>query len=192
MSPWLDRLCARLALAPAHAPPADGIRRAAVAAVLRDAPTGPSVLLMKRTERVGDPWSGHISLPGGRYELTDANLLATAVRETREELAVDLAATRVVGSLPPLHPRSSGPAGIEVSPFVFLASPEVLLEPRASAEAETAFWLSLELAASGALDATYDHVGSSTSWPSWRHDGHIIWGMTMRIVGELIELGRPS
>src|SRR5262245_33353929 len=59
----IDSLAARITLGDAR-PPADGKRRAAVAIVLHDEPA-PRVLLMKRAERAGDPWSGHISLPGG-------------------------------------------------------------------------------------------------------------------------------
>jgi 8-oxo-dGTP pyrophosphatase MutT (NUDIX family) len=191
VSAWLDRLTAKLTVHPALVPPRDGVRRAAVAAVLRDAPDGPSVLLMKRTERASDPWSGHVSLPGGSYEPDDRDLLATAIRETREELAVDLATARLLGSLTALHPRTSGPKGIEVTPFVFAATPGVALDPRPGPEAQATFWLPLATAASGALDAMYDYPGlQGSSWPSWHHDGHVIWGMTMRILGELIELAR--
>jgi hypothetical protein len=65
--------------------PAPG--RAAVAIVLRDVEDGPQVLLIRRAEHVGDPWSGHMAFPGGREDPEDESLLATAIRETREELA---------------------------------------------------------------------------------------------------------
>jgi 8-oxo-dGTP pyrophosphatase MutT (NUDIX family) len=190
MSPWLERLIARVSLADGLVPPADGVRRAAVAAVLRDAADsagGLSVLLMKRTERATDPWSGHISMPGGRYEPSDPDLLATAIRETREELAIDLAPARLLGTLSTLHPRSTGPKGIEVTPFVFVTAPGVELTPTTGDEAEATFWLPLPLAASGALDTTYVYPGMPTAWPAWLYEGHTIWGMTMRVLGELIE-----
>ena len=165
-------------------PPDDGLRRAAVAAVL----DADRVLLMKRTAREGDPWSGHISLPGGGYQDADRDLLATAIRETREELAIELAGARLLGSLSPLSPRSAGPHGIEVTPFVFHT--DLPLEPRPSPEAEAAFWLPLELAASGALDATYTYPGTQREFPAWRHDDHVIWGLTYRILAELLALLR--
>src|SRR6185369_9718733 len=106
-----------------------------------------NVLLMKRVDRDGDPWSGHISLPGGGFHAEDATLLATAIRETREELGIELAAVRLLGSLAPLHPRSSGPAGIEVTPYVFAVdeSPVIACGP----EALSAFWLPLGRARRG-------------------------------------------
>jgi 8-oxo-dGTP pyrophosphatase MutT (NUDIX family) len=182
----IEQLSAKLVLSDSH-PPDDGKRRAAVAALIdRD----DRVLLMKRTERAGDPWSGHISLPGGRLEPTDPDLLATAIRETREELAIDLAGARVLGSLPALHPRTSGPNGVEVTPFVFATSQAV--EPRPSPEAEAAFWLPLELARSGVIDGTYVYPGSGMTFPSWTFEGHIIWGLTMRILGELLEAAKET
>ena len=65
-------------------------RPAAVALVLLDGPQGIEILLIKRAERADDPWSGQIALPGGRYDVGDRDLEATAVRETREETGVDL------------------------------------------------------------------------------------------------------
>jgi 8-oxo-dGTP pyrophosphatase MutT (NUDIX family) len=162
----------------------DGRRRAAVAAVLHDDPAGPRVLLMKRAERAGDPWSGHISLPGGGFEPHDADLLATAIRETHEELGIELARARLLGNLPVLSPMSSGPNGVEVTPFVFAATGAI--DPRPGPEAEVAFWLPLELAASGALDDTYVYPGTDRAFPSWRYDGHVIWGLTWRILGDLL------
>lgn len=143
---------------------------------------------MKRTERAGDPWSGHISLPGGRHDRRDADLLATAIRETREELGVDLSGARLVGSLPALSPMTAGPYGIEVTPFVFVT--QAAVEPQPSPEAESAFWLPVELAASGALDDTYTYPGTTRSFPSWRYESFTIWGLTWRILGDLLASAR--
>lgn len=181
VSPRIELLVARLERRDWR-PPEDGRRRAAVAVVLHD----DRVLLMKRTAREGDPWSGHISLPGGGFHVEDRDLLATAIRETREELAIDLSGARMLGSLPALAPLSAGPHGMEVTPFVFLT--ESPLEPRPSPEAEAAFWLPLERAASGALDETYVYPGTERTFPAWRHDAYVVWGLTYRILGELLAL----
>jgi len=156
--------------------------------VVLHAAASPRVLLMKRAERAGDPWSGHISLPGGGYQAEDGDLLVTAIRETREELGIDLHGTRVLGNLPPLHPRIAGPSGIEVTPFVFAS--EAVLEPVCGPEALAAFWLPLELAASGSLDGTYTYPSSTMTFPSWTYEGHVIWGLTWRILGDLLAAAR--
>jgi 8-oxo-dGTP pyrophosphatase MutT (NUDIX family) len=180
VSPFIERLVGQLKLGERSRPPDDGRKRAAVAALLHDEPPGPRVLLMKRVERAGDPWSGHISLPGGGYQASDGDLRVTAIRETREELGVELDTAHLLGHLPPQNPRSSGPNGIEVTPFVF-ATP-VALEPVCGPEALAAFWLPLDLAASGALDGTYTYPASSVAFPCWTYEGHVIWGLTRRIL----------
>ena len=155
---------------------------------MHEQPRGPHVLLMKRAERMGNPWSGHISLPGGRHETFDADLRATAIRETHEELGIELGGVRYVGQLPALSPRTSGPAGIEVTPFVFLS--DIVVEPICGPEALSAFWLPLAAAASGALDGTYTYPGTGMTFPSWSYDGHVIWGLTWRILGDVLAAGR--
>jgi 8-oxo-dGTP pyrophosphatase MutT (NUDIX family) len=187
VSPWLERLTARVQLGSELRPPDDSRRRAAVAIIIHDA-ASPRVLLMKRVERAGDPWSGHISLPGGRHERADPDLLATAIRETREELGVELASARVLGNLPALSPLSSGPNCMEVTPFVFACRDAP--EPRPSPEAEAAFWLPIELGASGALDDTYLYPGSERTFPSWRYERYVIWGLTWRILQDVLALAR--
>jgi 8-oxo-dGTP pyrophosphatase MutT (NUDIX family) len=168
-------------------PTGDARRRAAVAVVLHERPAL-RVLLMKRIERVGDPWSGHISLPGGGYHASDGELRVTAIRETQEELGVDLTGATLLGSLEPLLPRISGPTGIEVTPFIFVSS--AALEPVCGPEALAAFWLPLELAASGALDGTHTLPNTQINYPSWSYEGYVIWGLTRRILEIVIEATR--
>lgn len=188
MSPFVERLIARLPARDVR-PPADGRKRAAVAAVVNDDPGGPRVLLMKRIDREGDPWSGHISLPGGGFHPTDGDLLATAIRETEEELGLGLRTTRYVGPLPVLQPLTAGPMGIEVTPFVFVTPTELPTTP--GPEALSAFWLPLELAAAGTYDSTFKYPGTERTFPSWDYEGFTIWGMTWRILGDLLAAGRP-
>ncbi|HET9625062.1 MAG TPA: CoA pyrophosphatase [Kofleriaceae bacterium] len=188
---FVETLATRLSLGDVRPRPSQA-RQAAVAVVLHHAPT-PRVLLMKRAERIGDPWSGHISLPGGGFHASDGDLRVTAIRESREELGIELAGARLLGNLPTLHPRSSGgPKQVEVTPFVFVT--DVALEPVCGPEALAAFWLPLSLAASGAIDSTY-HIpapqGPGTlQFPSWIFEGHVIWGLTRRILDDLLASGR--
>ena len=68
------------------------LRRAAVALVLRRNLSEAEMLVIKRSVSERDHWSGHLALPGGRVEEGDASLLAAAVRETFEEVGIDLEA----------------------------------------------------------------------------------------------------
>lgn len=189
MSAFVDRLASRLSFdAPAPTP---GHRRcAAVAVVLHDSSPheAPHVLLMKRNEREHDPWSGHISLPGGGYEPHDPHLLATSIRETREELGIDVSPMRHLGNLPPTLPMTAGPNGIQVTPFVFVT--EAPVEAVCGPEAAAAFWLPLDLASSGRIDGHYLYPKTEMKFSAWQYEGHTIWGLTWRILGDLIERGR--
>lgn len=182
----ISTLPQRLTDAAAVPAPPEGQRGAAVAVVL----AGYDVLLMKRTERASDPWSGHVSLPGGRFEPEDGDLVTTAMREAREELHLELARGHLLGSLPSLHPMNAGPRGMEVTPFVFSVPerPQV----RTSDEAQAVFWLPLREVMAGRLDATYRHPQSSLVFPSWEFGGYTVWGLTMRVLRDLLERMKPA
>jgi 8-oxo-dGTP pyrophosphatase MutT (NUDIX family) len=167
-------------------------RRAAVAVVLRDGEHGPEALLMRRTEWRGDRWSGQVSFPGGREEGSDPDLVATAVRETREEVGVDLErSAELAGPLDAIRARSRGGVmPLSVWPFVFITTEAVA--PRPSDEAEEVFWLPLDLASSGRLDAVYPYqLGpAQLALPCWNFQGQVVWGMTHRMLCGFLELIR--
>jgi 8-oxo-dGTP pyrophosphatase MutT (NUDIX family) len=165
-----------------------GVRRAAVAVVLRFDRGRPEVLLMNRAEREGDRWSGHVSFPGGGEHEADPDLCATARRETLEELGVDLAAARLLGRLESIRAVAKGKVlPMTISPFVFERSGDV--DFRLNHEAVGAFWLPLDLAASGALDDRYPYkLGPlPMDLPCWRYDGHVVWGLTYQMLRKLLE-----
>ncbi|MBT3458112.1 MAG: NUDIX domain-containing protein, partial [Halieaceae bacterium] len=68
----------------------DVTRRAAVAIVLHEADGELCLLMIRRAQREGDPWSGHMAFPGGRRDPDDIDDRFCAIRETREEIALDL------------------------------------------------------------------------------------------------------
>lgn len=170
---------------PVQAPEA---RPAAVALTLFEDRHGLEVLLIRRAERPGDPWSGQIALPGGRRDAADADLAATAVRETREETGLDLSAAERLGVLDDLHPRTPTLPPVVVRPFVFAPpqrGPFVL-----SDEVQRAFWLPLaRLFAPGARRAiTLTLRGEERTFPAYLVDEEVIWGMTERILTPFLEL----
>ncbi len=167
-------------------------RRAAVAIVIRESPDGPQVLLIRRAEHPGDAWSGHMAFPGGREDPGDRSLVATAIRETLEELALDLGlAGRLLGQLTPLPAVARGrPVDMTIVPFVFELTSEVSL--RYSDEVAEAVWVPLNLLLQGQLQTTFavDRDGEQVELPAHNVDGRIVWGLTYRMLDSLFELLR--
>ena len=163
---------------------------AAVAAVLRVVDE-PELLFIKRAELERDPWSGHVAFPGGRIEPADTSLEMTAMRETFEELALDLRVGRMLGRLDDLAPRSPVLPPIIIRPFVAIVSPDV--EFILSAEVASAFWV--PLSALRGESAKAEHVmminGVRARFPAFRVQEHVIWGLTERIVRQLLPLVEP-
>ncbi|MHC4895105.1 MAG: NUDIX hydrolase [Planctomycetota bacterium] len=175
---------------PLEPPPPAQPDQAAVAAILRAAPLGPEVLLIERARRDGDRWSGQVALPGGKAEPEDVDLKATAIRETREEVGLELEdGGRALCRLPGLQARArGGPVGLFVTPYVFAigAATELHLGP----EAADAFWMPLGEAASGRIDHRhrYERVEGDLLLPAWRYSDRTIWGLTHHMLRGLIDL----
>ena len=157
---------------------------AAVAVILTPDPD--SVLLIRRAERAGDPWSGHMALPGGRQDPADHDLVATAVRETREEVGLALRPDQLAGSLDDVVPRTPVLPPIAVRPYVFVVDrrPELVLNPEVAA----ADWVPLDLLL---RPETYHTVrfeirGESREFLAYRVQEAVVWGMTERILSGLL------
>jgi len=141
------------------------------------------VLFIRRAEHPQDPWSGQMAFPGGRAEPGDADLRATAVRETREEIGVDLArAADFLGSLDEVRAMARmRPMSLTITPFVFrLREP---FEPALSDEVTSLHWLPLGELLGTARRSTMDyaHQGVSMQFPCLRVDELVIWGLTYRM-----------
>src|SRR5690606_14563082 len=117
------------------------VPRAGVALVVRPEPRDLELLVIQRATRPGHPRAGHMDLPGGRASATDAAILDTATRETREEVGIDLEhAGRLLGRLPEVWPRG-GPPPIRVAPFVFAVPNDLTIA--LNYEVDAAFWIPL-------------------------------------------------
>lgn len=186
----------RRALSPAGEParPGSDGSYAAVAAVLRPGATGAEVLLIRRAEHEQDPWSGHMAFPGGRYDTSDGHLLATAERETLEELGLDLRrSARLLGPLALLPAIARGRrVGMTIAPFVFELEGEPVLSP--NVEVEEAIWAPLTALASGegATSISYVFDGQSLELPAWDVEGRMVWGLTYRMLQSLLERISPD
>ena len=179
-------LARRLAAPPVEVTDA-GLYWAAVAVIV--VPDPDALLLIRRAQRDGDPWSGHMALPGGRRQVEDPDLVATAIRETSEEVGVALTATNLVGALDDVAPRTPVLPPIAVRPFVFSLPARPELVP--NAEVAAVEWITLDsLQAPGARRMVEVAVaGGSRVTPAYVTPGGVVWGMTERILSLLF--GHP-
>jgi len=161
---------------------AAGARPAAVSLVLVEGAEGAEILLIKRAERADDPWSGQIAFPGGRRDPRDRDLVGTAMRETREETGVELAAAERLGVLDDFVPRSVTLPLVIVRPFVFALPRRPVLTT--NAEVQRAFWVALARLSEPAVQSqlTITLKDGVRTFPAYRLGEDIIWGMTERIL----------
>jgi 8-oxo-dGTP pyrophosphatase MutT (NUDIX family) len=175
------------------APEAQG-PAAAVAAVARKGKLGAELLFIERSTKKDDPWSGQMAFPGGRASDNDHDSLATAVRETNEELGIDLVDSLLLGRLSDVE---GGPRGtrqrLTVTPYVFWISGQ---RPMSDPNHEVAgvIWVPVSelLEPNRYVEYFYPPLGPD-SWPGITVEGErVIWGLTLRMLIDLFRrLGQP-
>jgi 8-oxo-dGTP pyrophosphatase MutT (NUDIX family) len=135
-----------------------------------------------------DKHGGQIAFPGGKSELTDRDLMFTALREAEEETALDLTTLDVLGELTPLYITVSK---FLVHPFVAYTYkiPELV---RQQSEVEEILEFPLEdFRKSDSATETRINLGSGiilNHVPAFVIQGHVIWGATAMIMSELLEV----
>jgi 8-oxo-dGTP pyrophosphatase MutT (NUDIX family) len=174
--------------------PAGFARQAAVAAIVREGRAGTEVLLIKRASRPGDIWSGHMAFPGGHRDAVDVDLAATAIRETHEEIGLDLGRHgRLLGCIEPLdvHPIGARDRML-VAPYVFAleGQPPAL---RPNHEVAAIHWGSLPAMFEGrsATRRAMPVSGGMHPFPGYRVDDEIVWGLTYQMLHRLFAVLDP-
>lgn len=130
--------------------------------------------------------AGQVSFPGGRHAAADPSLLATALRETHEEIGLAAGDVDVLGRLDPIHTFSSN---FLITPFVGrIPYPHALrIDAR---EVDDAFSVPLDalLDPATTVAETWTIDGRAIPVTAYRHDGRTIWGATQRITASLVDL----
>jgi len=184
----LDAIRARLSGRDHRRHDGPATRRAAVAAVLRPGAQGAEVLLIRRAEREGDPWSGHMAFPGGHEEPGDRDLLATARRETVEEVGLPLGDAQFLGPLDEFPAIARGRfTGMLIAPFVFGVEADPPLRP--NHEVAAVRWAPLSAMARGEYDVVkeVERDGALHRYPGFRVGKDVVWGLTHRMLRALFE-----
>ncbi len=189
IGPTLPQIRTALAARPATPIPGERLMRlAAVAAVLRDSDTGPDLLLIRRAERRGDPWSGDMAFPGGVVSASDSGPYEAALRETFEEIGLDLGCdARPIGELSHvLSVAHLRPLPMAIVPFVFdLTSTPAF---RTGPEVQESLWVPL---ARFADPRRREHLvrpllGIPLRFECCRYADRTVWGLTLRMIDDLL------
>lgn len=166
-------------------------RAAAVAVVFVEAPL--RVLFIRRAESERDPWSGQMAFPGGRHEETDADLLATAIRETREELGLDLSDAKCLGAMEFVEAIARGRRlGLRIRPFFFVLDEIPALTP--NYEVAEALWAEVGPMWRHEVDTEQEWVEEERRmrFPGFDVHGHTVWGLTYLMLRRLFQaVGEP-
>jgi 8-oxo-dGTP pyrophosphatase MutT (NUDIX family) len=166
----------------AELPP--GLRAAAVLVPIVDRPTGLTVLLTQRHEKLS-AHAGQIALPGGQVEPDDADAVGAALRETREEIGVPTDRIEVVGRLDTYITGT----GFEIVPVVALLTPPLSLAPDPR-EVTEVFEVPLAFVADRANHRreTRELKNGVRTFFVLPFEGRYIWGATAGILVNLAEV----
>jgi 8-oxo-dGTP diphosphatase len=161
-----------------------GDASAAVAIIFRENKGEPELLLVKRAEVPGDPWSGDMAFPGGKRSPQDRDIRDTVAREVKEETNIDLGSDLFLGSMDPVF--SMVRPDLAILPLVFLQESET--DIKINDELTSFHW------------ASFNNLGGSRGTamvkardvPVLHVEGEVIWGLTYRIIVNLLELAREG
>ena len=166
--------------------PETGALTASVAVLLRGAAGGTEMLFLQRVQREGDPWSGHISFPGGKIDASDVDPRHAAIRETQEETAIDLDHADFVCRL---DDQATHLSKVHVAGFVFfLANGSDLT---LNHEITNAFWFPL----ADLMDENrYVTTTVAGEWGTREvsaidlldGEGPVLWGLTYRFTAQVL------
>lgn len=169
-------------------PDSSGRTRASVAMILHQAPTDVEILFIQRAAHDLDPWSGHIAFPGGKLEEGEMECQA-ALRETYEEIGIDLGLGRYLGRLSDIMGAN---LPVRVSCCLFGVD-RTNCSPVLNEEVEDLFWVTLS-----DLRDSKSHMLSSVAFDEKRfevpairlpvYDKPVLWGITYRLVMQFLSL----
>ncbi|WP_256841452.1 NUDIX hydrolase [Ornithinimicrobium cryptoxanthini] len=164
--------------------PGSGTSAGVMSADAAPAASAVSILLTERAHHLRSH-PGQVSFPGGRKEASDPDLVATALRETHEEVGVDPDSVEVAGMLPPLHLEVSSH---DVSPVLGWWRHPGAAWARDPGEVARV----LQVPVADLVDPTNRFSASHPSgWvgPAFQAQGLVVWGFTAILLDGVLRLG---
>lgn len=187
----LDSLVRRLRAAAGAESEVASIYDAAVALCLREGERGGTeILLVERARRAGDPWSGHMAFPGGRRQGEDGDALDTALRETCEEVGVDVPRSSFVGWLEPQTSPRRTPGGAITIVAGVVDCRQVRTEPLdLNHEIADADWVPMDHLVDPGRRLDYEYPpmpGSRFDAIELVAERPVVWGLTFRFLEDFL------
>jgi 8-oxo-dGTP pyrophosphatase MutT (NUDIX family) len=142
------------------------------------------VIMIRRANKENDPWSNQIAFPGGKRERDDRRYVDTAIRETREELGIDL--SKDSEFLGYLGIFSTHTGKMLVVPSVFYSNNR--LEPRPNGEVSGFYWIELSSLGSNKTNYAFYREGKLVMNDAFNFEDCIIWGLSYRILIKLLSI----
>jgi len=173
----------------------ESLINAAVAIAIRDTNSGPEFLLMQRAKHENDPWSGQMAFPGGKFETQDKSHKNTAIRETLEEVGLQLTDDDFIGQIDDVYGlKADGTFSVHVACFVFKVDRQVKLV--ANHEVADMLWLPMSYLENPENSYEFYHPNDqSLRMPAIlinKRKEQILWGLSLRMLKILYTiLGRP-
>lgn len=165
------------------------MKRSAVAMILREHHGEAEILMIKRAEREGDPWSGHMAFPGGRMESEDRHGLDVARRETREEIGLDLDPASCFGRLSEIMAHAQiRRRPMVVSPYLFHLESDA--EFTLNYEVDEVIWIPVSFLANRRNRETmvWKRGAARIPLPCYMYKGRRVWGLSLMMLDELLDL----
>lgn len=143
----------------------------------------PAIILTRRSSHLSSH-AGEVAFPGGKRDAEDVSIVATALRESWEEIGLPEDRVEVIGELDAFTSR----VGLRVQPIIGMVPADQALVPNPD-EIESIFRVPIEFFLSGEVSYThrFRFMGQELTVPSFNYEGYVIWGLTAFMIVDLMK-----
>ncbi|MDO8266711.1 MAG: CoA pyrophosphatase [Moraxellaceae bacterium] len=143
----------------------------------------PHIILTRRASHMSSH-AGEVAFPGGKCDSTDASIIATALRESREEIGLPEESVEVIGELDAFTSK----VGLRVQPIIGMVPSDLILLPNPG-EIESIFRVPVEFFLTEKVSYThrFRFMGNEVTVPSFNYGDYVIWGLTAFMIVDLIK-----